>query len=287
MTPQDLVDLGFAVVAVAHPLPDGACSCRFGGECPAIGKHPTGGRGWMQTALRQRAKGYPHGLPYSARLIPETSYGLLPPPGSGLVTIDRDDPTVGLPMGPTYEVHRASADPRKGHYIFRLADDIEESEVPRTFSGGEIRVGGSGFTVGPGSRHVSGDLYVGNDAPVGIADRELIDALSALKPVRRSAEGAVDAVLGSRHAFLVGQARKLAGWGRDSERIEEELRTLNAEYCVPPLTEGEAEFGRMAQWAETNIAADRGPTITRRGTRATTRSSSRGTTRSSNRGASR
>jgi hypothetical protein len=202
------------------------------------------------------------------------SYGLVPVPGSGMLVIDRDDPEVGLPMPETFEVHRASADPRKGHYYFRLADEIEESDVPRTFAGGEIRVAGSGHVVGPGSRHVSGDLYEGNDAPaVGIADRELIDALRALPSVKRGPEGAVEAVEGSRHDWLVRQARKFAGWGWDVDRIFAELEELDVTVCVPPLNDP-AELSRMAQWAADNVKADAAPSV-RRSTRRTSRGGNR------------
>ena len=194
MTPLDLVELGFAVCEVAAPRPDGACTCRLGDECPSPGKHPIG-KAWLARAIRERSSAnWERHAVARLHLVPAVSYGLVPMPGSGLLVIDRDDPSVLLPMPDTFEVHRASADPRKGHYYLWLADDISEDEVPRTFAGGEVRVAGSGHVVGPGCRHVSGDLYESNDEAVGIADRELIDALSALRPVRKTTEGEVEAV---------------------------------------------------------------------------------------------
>ncbi len=256
MTPLDLVELGFAVCEVAAPRPDGACTCRLGDECPSPGKHPIG-KAWLARAIRERSSAnWERHAVARLHLVPAVSYGLVPMPGSGLLVIDRDDPSVLLPMPDTFEVHRASADPRKGHYYLWLADDISEDEVPRTFAGGEVRVAGSGHVVGPGCRHVSGDLYESNDAAVGIADRELIDALSALRPVRKTTEGEVEAVEGSRHPWLVGQARKLAGWGWDAECIEERLRELNETLCTPPLSDRVGEFGRMAEWASKNVARD-------------------------------
>jgi hypothetical protein len=257
-----LVELGFAVCEVAPPLPDGTCSCRMRDQCPSPGKHAVG-RAWMKSALGRRARWDGKRLPTDLRFAPAMSYGLIPVPGSGLIVIDRDDPSVGLPMPPTFEVHRTSAPPGRGHYYFRLADDVGESEVPRAFAGGEVRVAASGHVVGPGCRHASGDLYEPNDTDVAIADRELIDALRASPPVRRGRDGAVEAVEGSRHAWLVGQARKLAGWGWEVERIEDELRELNETICTPPLLEREAEFGRMAAWAEANIPPDRAAIIKR------------------------
>jgi hypothetical protein len=196
-------------------------------------------------------------VPAAARLAPTTSYGLVPVPGSGLLVIDRDDPDVLLPIPETFEVHRPSAHPRKGHYYLRLADGISEADVPRSFAGGEVRVAGSGHVVGPGCRHVSGDLYEPNGYPaVSTADRELIDALRALKPVRRGSGGTVEAVEGSRHAFLVAQARKYAGWGWGEDRIADALAELNETVCLPPLSDREAEVGRMAAWAVRTIRPD-------------------------------
>ena len=110
---------------------------------------------------------------------------------------------------------------------------------------------------------------------VGYADRELIDALSALRPVGRDTHGIVEAVAGSRHAWLVGQARKLAGWGLDLEAIEDRLRALNDELCMPPLGEREAEFDRMAAWAVKAIQPDRGIAVRRNGRHSVGRHGSR------------
>lgn len=260
MTPEDLIRLGFAPVEVAAPSPDGhGCSCRLGDECRAAGKHPLG-RDWLKIAVANRER-RPTWTPPWARLAPATSYGLVPVAGSRMIVVDRDDPDVLLPLPPTFEVHRPSAHPRKGHYYFRLDDGIDEADVPRGFAGGDVRVAQSGHVVGPGCRHKEGDLYEGNDHPVGIADRALIDHLSALKPVRRGAGGEVDAVEGSRHAFLVGQARRLAGWGRDEDEIVAELELLNETVVTPPLPD--SELPRIAEWAARSIKPDRGIAITR------------------------
>lgn len=262
MTPQQLVAEGFAVCEVAHVREDGACSCRFSLDCPSPGKHPVG-KNWKTSAIRRW--GSMRRLPAFVTLAPVTSYGLIPMPGSGLMVIDRDDPTVGLPMPETFEVHRPSADGRRGHYYFRLAPTISEDMVPRVFAGGEVRVGGSGHVVGPGSRHSSGDVYAGNDLPIAEATQDLVDALSALPPLRRDGtmwDGeAVGA--GERHAWLAGQARRLRGQGLNADAIADGLRELNEEFCAPPLTEKAAEFDRLAEWAEKNVEPDRVVSITR------------------------
>lgn len=43
---------------------------------------------------------------------------------------------------------------------------VLEDDVPRSFAGVEVRVAGSGHVVGPGCRHVSGDLYESNGRDV-------------------------------------------------------------------------------------------------------------------------
>lgn len=262
MTPLELVAAGFAVCPVATPREDGSCSCRLGDECPSPGKHPVG-RGWKDEAIRQRSN--PRAVSMRLRNAPAISYGLIPVPGSGMLVIDRDDPTVLLPVPETFEVHRASADPRRGHYYLRLADGISEDEVPRVFAGGEVRVAGSGHVVGPYCRHVSGDTYEPNGEPIATCDRELVDALAALPPLRTEGNpwdgGTVTE--GERHAWLVGQARRLRGNGLDAEVIVDRLRELNDEYCFPPLSERVAEFDRMAEWAERNIAPDAPITVIR------------------------
>jgi hypothetical protein len=181
------------------------------------------------------------------------------------MVIDRDDPDVLLPLPPTFEVHRRSAPAGKGHYYYRLADGIAEADVPRTFAAGEVRVAGSGHVVGPGCRHASGDLYEGNGLPVADADRELIDALKALPPVRRSTNGAVEAVIGSRHAFLTNMARKYRGWGWDLDRIVERLREDNETVCTPPLSDREfVDVERAAAWAIANVEPDRPVRLSKR-----------------------
>lgn len=258
---NDLVALGMAVVEVAAPVA-GGCSCRLRGDCPAVGKHPVG-NAWLKRAIANR-RHRPDWLPPCARYTPATSYGLVPLKGSGVVVIDRDDPSVRLPMPDTFEVHRPSADPRKGHYYFVLDSGIAEDDVPRTFSGGEVRIAESGHVVGPGSRHASGDIYEANGLPVGTFDRELFDALKALPGVKRGANGAVEAVLGSRRTWLASQARKFRGWDYAPEDIVDELRRLNEDVCSPPLTDREfADVERAVGWAMKNVAPDAAARLTR------------------------
>jgi putative DNA primase/helicase len=266
----ELVALGFAVCPVAAPRPDGSCSCRLGDSCPRPGKHPIG-RGWLKRSLLERSRH--RAVALRLRLVPVVSYGLIPTPGSRMIVIDLDDPSVELDIPETLTVSRPTAPPGRGHYYLRLPSDIGEADVPRVFAGGEIRVAGSGHVVGPGCRHVSGDEYGANGLPIAEAPAGLIETIRSLPPRRRgSASGGFDAAgpmdpgsvfEGERHAWLVGQARAMRGWAWDATRIEERLRELNDEICSPPLPDHVAEFDRMAEWAVRTVDPDR-PMIVRR-----------------------
>jgi hypothetical protein len=255
---RDLVREGFAIWEVAHITRGGFCSCRLGTECPSAGKHPVG-KAWLQKALAVRAR--PEWEKFADRTlrhVPRSrNYGLVPPPGSRLMVLDRDDDAILLPLPETLEVFRKSAPPGRRHFYLRLADDVSEEDVPRVFAGGEVRVGGSGHVVGPGSIHASGDTYETNDRPIGIANRDLIDALKALPPVRKTTAGGI-AVEGSRHDFLIKAARRLRGYGYETDDITDELAAMDEEYFDGSFEDdyGLDELARMADWAEKNIEPD-------------------------------
>jgi hypothetical protein len=274
VTPLDLVALGFATCEVAAPLIDGSCSCRLGNGCPSPGKHPVG-RAWLKRALLQWTN--PRVASMRLGLVPVCSYGLIPMPGSRMIGVDQDDPSVVLSIPDTFTVSRRSAPAGRAHYYLHLADGIDENDVPRVFAGGEVRVAGSGHLVGPGCRHVSGDTYEPNGLPIAEASAALIDELRSRPAVRRVSRSASDGDddrgwrmepgsvgEGERHPWLVGQARAMRGWGWDVGRIEEGLRELNDEMCSPPLPDRVAEFDRMAEWAVRHIRPDRGLLIKRR-----------------------
>lgn len=251
-----LTRAGYAVLEVAAPSDDG-CACRLGADCPSPGKHPVG-RFWQKRATTK-----PKHVTMLTRLVPLRSYGLFPMPGSGVAVLDVDQPDDELMalIPETYEVRRASAPEGRGHYYLTLPDGYPEDAVTRAFRGGECRVGGSGYVVGPGCLHASGDEYVSNHADyLAVAPEALLSALSERPVVKRDEDttyGPVDHVSeGGRHPWLVGQARKMAGWGWSEDRIADALRELNETICVPPLSERAMEPGRMARWAKQEIAPD-------------------------------
>jgi hypothetical protein len=187
------------------------------------------------------------------------------------VVIDADEPDRALLalIPATLTVRRASAPEGRGHYYLRLPDGVDEADVPRVFAGGEVRVAGSGHVVGPGCRHASGETYESNGKDVATATKALLEALRARPPLRMGEYAESGSVgQGDRHPWLVGQARKMAGWGWDLDRVVEGLRELNELHCVPPLSDRAAEFERIAAWAVANVAPDRSVRVTKRSKRA-------------------
>jgi hypothetical protein len=231
-----LVDIGYAVV----PIPEGR-------KAPVLDR-------WQDRASREPGQ--------VQAWLREGQYGVLPPRGSRLLVVDfdRPDELSNFPaLPPTLTVDTA----RGFHLYAALPEGSEESGVPRSFGGGEVRVAGSGLVVGPYSRHPSGSLYTPRN---GLEVRELsADFLAALLRSHEAKSGAVMTARGpedagwsvgepGRHDFLLSRARNLRGLGLSAERLREELRRLNTERCRPPKADKEVDL--IVDWVTVNITDD-------------------------------
>lgn len=204
------------------------------------------------------------------RRSPARQLGAWPPPGSGLLVIDFDKrqafEQLRHLLPDTLMVHSSEKEPgwRGVHVYAKLPAGVNEADVPRTFAGGEVRVGGSGQVVAPWGRHPSGALYepLNGTLAIGQASAELIAALrgshAAKTGAQRAARGPDDAgwtvAEPGRHDFLVARGRNLRGHGLSGPRLLDELRRLNAERCEPP--KADEEVAAIAEWIEGNIGDD-------------------------------
>lgn len=191
-------------------------------------------------------------------------YGVFPPAGSRLLVIDFDVPAIFEQLSPLIPPTLVVKTAKGWHVYGRLPDGVEEADVPRTFEGGEIRIGGSGQVVGPFGMHPSGAVYTpenGTLKPV-ILPVELLDALkvshAAKTGAQRAARGPDDAGWAvtepGRHDFLLARGRNLRGLGLSGARLREELQRLNVERCSPP--KDRAEVDALADWIEQRIGDD-------------------------------
>jgi hypothetical protein len=195
-------------------------------------------------------------------------YGVYPPPGSGLFIVDFDVPAEYERLKPLLP-HTLTVKTVKGHHVYlSLPDGVEEAEVPRSFAGGEIRIGGSGQVVGPWGIHPSGAVYQPlNGLTVRTASVELIEALRASRAARTAqqttARGPEDdgwiITEPGRHDFLMSKARNLRGVGLTGQNLATEIHRLNRERCSPP--KDDAEVDAILKWVEHNISDDPPPEL--------------------------
>jgi hypothetical protein len=143
--------LGWPVVPLHTPRPDGSCSCRRGAACDHAGKHP---------------RYHPHDLPnglYSAttdvRLIarwwarwPDANIGIATGAASGLLVVDLDGPADYL-FPPTARVATA-----KGQHIYLRHPGYPVRNRIRLLPELDIRADRA-LIVAPPSRHASGMRY--------------------------------------------------------------------------------------------------------------------------------
>ncbi len=244
---------GFAIVEVYPPTPDGGCTCREGAGCGSPGKHGVGH--WSRDATRNPRR--VRLLEYRRQGGIQSNYGVLPQRDSRLLIIDNDVAEVRgqLPIPETLTVTRPSAPVGKGHWYLRLPEYTEEAGVPRAYAGGEIRIASSGFVVGPGSKHFSGDSLESNGLPIALATTELVEALRSLPPQR---DGLVAGE--GRHWTLVQEARKQRGWGKDLDDLLEALLEVNEGFAEP---KGADEVAAIAAWAVEHVDVDQLIYITR------------------------
>lgn len=201
---------------------------------------------------------------------PARQYGVFPPAGSRVAIIDFDKQGIYeamrhlLPDTLTIRTSEKESGWRGVHAYIRLPDGVDEADVPRSFEGGEVRIAGSGQTVGPWGRHPSGTLYEpeGTTRVIATASVELIEALQASKARRSSKQnkartadddGWVVTEPG-RHEFLASRGRYLRGVGLTGTRLSEELHRLNTERCQPPKSDEEVDA--LVKWIEANITDD-------------------------------
>jgi hypothetical protein len=226
-------------------------------------KQPSGGLAWQKRAVTD--PGMAGALIRSER----DQFGALPQKGSRLLVIDQDVADklaeLGVAIPPTLRVRTSVKNPATGwrgqHVYLRLAAGIAESDVPSTWDGGEVRHAGSGQVVGPWSVHPSGLIYEPVDGVwvIGIATRELVDALRASKARKNGPEDRATGpddpgwyIEHGRHEHLINKGRWLRGHGLTGDRLRDELVRLDRDRHRPPIADlpdrGIEEIEGIVKW---------------------------------------
>lgn len=186
---EEFMEAGYRIFGL-HPIKDGECSCSVD-NCKATGKHPVAGN-WQHTP--EWSDDQLEVMEMTGQL--ETGYGVLV--SRGLLVIDVDARNGGVPSyeklydkiptiaGAGLVVQTGSGGGSK-HLYFKCPEGLALLQHHDDYPGIDFK--SSGFVVGPGSLHASGNEYeilTGSPEEIGDPPQELLDLLA--KPERHRAE---------------------------------------------------------------------------------------------------
>lgn len=271
-TAASLAAGGMKIVKLFGVRDDGSCTCREGARCESAGKHPAMGAAWHTKATDDEEE-IAH---WFLDITPNQRWNIGVRLGrvSGIIDVEADD-EAAIETMKRFGLDRIDTVAYKGsrgpHYLFQFDAQLPDVAVVHIDSL-EVRIGGGAMaaqSVFPKSWHRTGAQYdwlPGRSpddtivAPLPAAFKEAILTNSRARGGGVIAQ-ARDALAqrriitaGGRHAYLLGQASKLAGRIRDytdGERAEllNTMLALNAQYCRPPKEEQEVVDIVEAQFA--------------------------------------
>jgi Bifunctional DNA primase/polymerase, N-terminal/AAA domain/HTH domain len=164
----EYAELGWHVIPLHSPGPDGACSCRKKSNCRSSGKHPRI-RDWQTKATADPAM-----IRKWWKQWPDANIGIVFGPSSGIIDIETDslEAEKGLveifggqiPEGPMYKSARSP------HRLFKYSEKLPDQAFVKCGPGNaiEFRIGCGGKgaqSVFPPSKHYTGITYEWNILP--------------------------------------------------------------------------------------------------------------------------
>lgn len=192
---RDFIESGYKIFGL-HAIRDGGCTCGVD-ACPSVGKHPIASN-WQLTP--DWSNDQIEVMEMSGQL--DTGYGVLVAGGLLAVDVDArnggvgslerlaaDVPSIG---GAGLVVNTGSGGGSK-HFYFKAPAGVALLQHHPDYPGIDFK--STGFVVGPGSLHASGNRYevaIGSPSDIGDAPAALIDLLR--KPERHRAAVAGNAV---------------------------------------------------------------------------------------------
>lgn len=195
-------------------------------------------------------------------------FGVYPPSGSGLLIVDEDKQGALDALGDLPDTLIVLTGSGHGRHVYlKIPPGVSEDDIPRSWSGGEVRVSGSGQCVGPWSKHPSGGTYtpMGMQRNVSTAPMTFVNALIREGKVAKLAkqgvtvlDGGAQIGAGGRHACTTAKSRALVGLGLKGTTLLQALLDHDAQHHNPSLlSEGRGEeIAEIARSAERKFEPD-------------------------------
>ena len=249
-----ICEVGWQLYPVNGVDDEGTCACPKGAACPHPGKHPTTPHGFND------ASSDPERIAELFTRWPGKNVGLKTGRASDTVIIDVDPRHGGMETLGGLQAEHGYLPPTRLHatggggfqYALRCPEGMVEVPSRTIGPGVEVKADGAGVVLPPSS-HASGGRYEvllrGPLAPLPswvaeMPDRELrILTGGAESPTesRFKLPGHIYETASPRNRTLFDYGCSLRAHGWDPAAILAELRRVNAERCVPPMSDHEVQ----------------------------------------------
>jgi DNA-binding MarR family transcriptional regulator len=232
---------------------DGVCACPKGATCPNPGKHPTTPHGFND------ASSDPERIADMFARWPGENVGLKTGRASGTVIIDVDPRNGGMETLGRLQAEHGYLPPTRlhatggggFHYVLGYPEGVKAVPSRTIGPGVEVKADGAGVVLPP-SIHASGGRYeVLINAPLAPLPSWVVEIARELRVLAGGAEQPTEcrfklpehiyetASPRNRTLFDYGCSVRAHGW--DHPAILAELRRVNAERCIPPMSDYEVQ----------------------------------------------
>jgi hypothetical protein len=244
-------EVGWQLYPVYAVDDGGVCTCSRGTTCTDPGKHPTTPHGFND------ASPDPERIAEMFARWPGENVGLKTGSGSGTVIIDVDPRNGGMETLRRLQAEHGYLPPTRlhvtggggFHYVLGYPEGVKELPSRTIGPGVEVKADGAGVVLPP-SIHASGGRYeVLTDAPLAPLPSWVAELVRELRVLPGGAENSTEsrfklpehihetASPRNRTLFDYGCSLRAHGW--DHAAILAQLQRVNAERCIPPMSDYE------------------------------------------------
>jgi putative DNA primase/helicase len=244
-------EVGWQLYPIYAVDDEGTCTCWKKTACPDPGKHPATSHGFND------ASADPVRIAEMFSRRPGANVGHKTGRGSNTVVIDVDPRNGGMETWKRLQAEHGHIPPTRlhatggggYHYVLRYPKGAEEVPSRTIGPGVEVKADGVGVVLPP-SNHASGGSYeVLSDAPLAPLPSWVVEMTRELRVLDGGAEKPTESrftlpdriveASPSRNRTLFDYGCSLRAHGWDNAAILTELRRVNTERCIPPMSDDE------------------------------------------------